>query len=145
MTLSLIFCPVDFSAATASLVAYAAVLAAGAKAELRLLHVLMPQPALATAETTTDLAVAAHMAHHRAAAEQAGAHVTTTVLRGDAATEIVEAARRHAADLIVIGAHGQTALTRFLMGSTAEAVVRTAPCATLLVNSQSPGEYRKSA
>ncbi|PJJ48582.1 universal stress protein [Hymenobacter chitinivorans] len=142
MTLSLIFCPIDFSVATASLVAYAATLAAGAKAELRLLHVL-PQPALAT--DSTDLALAAQMAHHRAAAEQLGAQVTTSVLRGEAAPEIVAAARRHAADLIVIGAHGQTGLTRFLMGSTAEAVVRTAPCATLLVNTQSSGEYRKSA
>lgn len=143
MTLSLIFCPIDFSVATASLVAYAATLAAGAKAELRLLHVLLPQPALAT--DSTDLALATQMAHHRAAAEQLGAQVTTSVLRGDAATEIVEAARRHTADLIVIGAHGQTGLTRFLMGGTAEAVVRTAPCATLLVNTQSSGEYRKSA
>ncbi|MCB2409277.1 universal stress protein [Hymenobacter lucidus] len=143
MTLSLIFCPIDFSVATASLVAYAATLAAGAKAELRLLHVLLPQPALADGKA--DLALAAQMAQHRAAAEQVGARVTTSVLRGDAAQEIVAAARRHAADLIVIGAHGQTGLTRFLMGSTAEAVVRTAPCATLLVNSQSPGEYRKSA
>ncbi|WP_167856452.1 universal stress protein [Hymenobacter metallicola] len=143
MTLSLIFCPIDFSVATASLVAYAATLAAGAKAELRLLHVLTPQPALAT--DTEDMALASQLAHHRAAAEQAGAHVTTSILRGEAATEIVAAARRHAADLIVIGAHGQTGLTRFLMGSTAEAVVRTAPCATLLVNSQASAEYRKSA
>ncbi|MCB2378666.1 universal stress protein [Hymenobacter sp. BT635] len=143
MHLSLIFCPIDFSVATASLVAYAAALAAGAKAELRLLHVLKPQPVLAT--DTPDVALAAHLAHYRAAAEQAGARVTTSVLRGEAAPEIVAAARRHAADLIVIGAHGQTALTRFLMGSTAEAVVRTAPCATLLVNAQNPGEYRKSA
>ena len=143
MTLSLIFCPIDFSAATASLVAYAATLAAGAGAELRLLHVLLPQPALAN--DAADLALAAQLAQHRAAAEQVGARVTTSVLRGEAASEIVAAARRHAADLIVIGAHGQTGLTRFLMGSTAEAVVRTAPCATLLVNSQSPGQYRQSA
>lgn len=143
MTLSLIFCPIDFSVATASLVAYAATLAAGAKAELRLLHVLTPQPALAT--ENTDLALATQMAQCRVAAEKAGAQVSTSVLRGEAATEIVAAARRQAADLIVIGAHGQTGLTRFLMGSTAEAVVRTAPCATLLVNAQSPGEYRKSA
>ncbi|TGE19718.1 universal stress protein [Hymenobacter elongatus] len=143
MTLSLIFCPVDFSAATVAVVAYAAVLAAGAKAELRLVHVLTPQPARRADHA--ELAATAQLAPHRVAAEQAGARVTTSVLRGDTAAEIVAAARRQAADLIVIGAHGQTGLSRFLMGGTAEAVVRTAPCATLLVTAHSTDLNQKSA
>ncbi|SDY39305.1 universal stress protein [Hymenobacter psychrophilus] len=123
-----ILCPIDFSAVTEQLVAYAAALAAGTGGELRLLHVLD-----ATAAPLPDLQVAHALARHREAALQAGARVTTAVAQGEAANEIVADARLHPADMIVIGAHGQTGLTRFLMGSTAETVVRTATCATLLV------------
>lgn len=129
MHLSTILCPLDFSAATSELVAYAAALAVATGAELRLLHV-SEQP-----ETDSP----ARLAEQRAAAESAGVmHVSTSVLRGEAAPEIVAEARRRHADLIVIGAHGQTGLTRFLMGNTAEEVVRTARCATMLVRAPSP-------
>ncbi|UOQ75620.1 universal stress protein [Hymenobacter sp. 5516J-16] len=139
-----ILCPVDFSAATAAVVKYSAALAAGTGAELRLLHVLEPQPS-PTAGGGHDVALARQLALCREAAQAAGAQVTTVVLRGEAAREIVEEARRHPADIIVIGAHGQTGLTRFLMGSTAETVVRTASCVTLLVKPGCPTAYRQSA
>lgn len=126
---------------------YATTLAAATGAELRLLHVLEAQPQLpATAPAgPIDLVIARQLAHYRLVAEQAGVTVSTAVLQGDAATEIVAEAQRHPADLIVIGAHGQTGLSRFLMGSTAEAVVRTATCATLLVKNCPANEYRQSA
>ena len=127
MTLSTILCPLDFSAASAALVAYAAALAVGSGAELRLLYVqepAVPVPARVEAQLTA----------HRAAAEAAGAsRVFTTTAHGEAAPTILAEAQRYHADLIVIGAHGQTGLSRFLMGNTAELVVRTAPCPTLLV------------
>ncbi len=127
-----ILCPVDFSAHSAALVALAAGLAAGEGAELRLLHVCEPPETGAAAVAPADCA--AHLARLQAAAGAAGAaHVTTGVLRGEAAATIVAEARHRRADLIVIGAHGQTGLSRFLMGNTAEAVLRTAPCPTLLV------------
>jgi nucleotide-binding universal stress UspA family protein len=52
---------------------------------------------------------------------------------GDAATTIVDTARNKACDLIVMGTHGWGGLTRLLMGSVAEAVVRRAPCPVLTV------------
>jgi nucleotide-binding universal stress UspA family protein len=55
------------------------------------------------------------------------------LLSGDPATAIVEAAAEEKADLIVIGTHGRTGLTRLLMGSVAEAVVRRATCPVLTV------------
>lgn len=128
-----ILCPLDFSAATPAVVAYAAALSVGLGAELRLLHV--QEPAGNWPPSSALLAeVPAALAAQQAAAEAAGARqVSTGVLRGEAAPEIVAEARRRRADLIVIGAHGQTGLSRFLMGNTAEVVVRTAPCTTLLV------------
>ena len=127
MTLTTILCPLDFSAASTALVAYAAALAVGTGAELRLLYVQEPAT-LATAGIEAELRV------HRAAAEAAGANrVVPHTLQGEAAPQIVAEARRQRADLIVIGAHGRTGLSRFLMGNTAEVVVRTAPCPTMLV------------
>ena len=54
------------------------------------------------------------------------------------ALEIVEYATDIRADLIVIGTHGRTGVSRFLMGSVAEHVVRTAPCPVLVVR---PSEH----
>ena len=126
-----ILCPVDFSAGSAALVAVAAALAAGGGSELRLLHVCEP-PEAGAAATPADCAVL--LAGLRAAAGAAGAaHVSTGVLRGEAAPTIVAEAARRRAGLIVLGAHGQTGLSRFLMGNTAEVVLRTAACPTLLV------------
>lgn len=59
--------------------------------------------------------------------------VVTAVESGIAAVEIVRYAAAHAIDLIVLGTHGRTGMTRALIGSVAERVVRTAPCPVLTV------------
>jgi nucleotide-binding universal stress UspA family protein len=51
---------------------------------------------------------------------------------GDPASEIVRIAEDDAAEMIVLGTHGRTGVTRLLMGSVAEAVVRRAPCPVLV-------------
>jgi nucleotide-binding universal stress UspA family protein len=60
------------------------------------------------------------------------------VCRGDAATEIVALARDVKADLIVMGTHGRTGLSRLALGSVAEAVLRRAQCPVLTVKSSIP-------
>ena len=47
---------------------------------------------------------------------------------GDPAAEIVRVADEEGVDLIVMSTHGRTGLTRMLMGSVAELVVRRASC-----------------
>lgn len=47
--------------------------------------------------------------------------------------EIIRAAKEIPADLIVLGSHGLSGLAETLFGSTAEKVVRKAPCAVLVV------------
>jgi len=49
------------------------------------------------------------------------------------ATQIVNYARRHGTGLIVLGTHGRTGVSRALLGSVAEAVMRRAPCRVLTV------------
>jgi hypothetical protein len=58
---------------------------------------------------------------------------------GDAANEIARYAREHGVDLIVIGTHGRTGMSRALLGSVAERVIRTAPCPVLVVPASASG------
>ena len=55
------------------------------------------------------------------------------VVRGSPAKTIASQARERGADLIVVGTHGRTGLARMLLGSTAEALLRQAPCQVLVV------------
>ena len=55
------------------------------------------------------------------------------LLEGIAAEEIVRAARRRHADLIVIGTQGRSGLTRLLVGSVASRVIARATCPVMTV------------
>ena len=55
------------------------------------------------------------------------------VLQGAPFEEITLYAREHDVDLIVMATHGRTGLSHLLVGSTAERVVRHAPCPVLTV------------
>ncbi len=55
------------------------------------------------------------------------------LIEGDPAGVIVNVAAETKADLIVMGTHGRTGFTRFIMGSVAEEVLREAPCPVLTV------------
>jgi nucleotide-binding universal stress UspA family protein len=57
---------------------------------------------------------------------------------GDPVQEILRVAGECNADLLVMGTHGRTGLTRLLMGSVAEQVVRRAPCPVLTVTTPFP-------
>ena len=61
------------------------------------------------------------------------------------ARAILRAARKAKADLIVIGTHGRRGLSRVLMGSDAEQVVREATMPVLLVRSAERAKRRTTA
>jgi universal stress protein A len=69
------------------------------------------------------------------AAAKAGPDVPVTIAgtRGDPAEEILGYAGRHTIDVIVVGTHGRTGVSRVLLGSVAERVVRGARCPVLVV------------
>lgn len=54
---------------------------------------------------------------------------------GKAFYEIIQYAREEKMDLIIIATHGHTGIEHALFGSTAEKVVRKAPCPVLVVRS----------
>jgi nucleotide-binding universal stress UspA family protein len=68
-------------------------------------------------------------------ADEFGARVpvVTAVETGSPAAQVVQYAGQHRIDLIVLGTHGRTGVTRALLGSVAERVIRTAPCPVLTV------------
>ena len=74
------------------------------------------------------------------------AAVTSSVRTGNPFHEITTAAREDATDLVVIATHGYTGAKRVVLGSTAERVVRHAPCPVLTVpTSSTPGRAGKAA
>jgi nucleotide-binding universal stress UspA family protein len=62
-----------------------------------------------------------------------GKPVKKVVVVGKAFAEIIHYAREQNIDLIVLGAHGHSALASMLLGNVAEKVVRKAPCPVLTV------------
>jgi nucleotide-binding universal stress UspA family protein len=54
---------------------------------------------------------------------------------GDPVEAILRVAEEIGADLIVMGTHGRTGLSRLFMGSVAEQVLRRAPCPVLTLKS----------
>lgn len=59
--------------------------------------------------------------------------VTTTIIGGATARELVQIATDWQADLIVVGSHGRGFWQRMLVGSTTDTLVHHAPCSVLVV------------
>ena len=71
-----------------------------------------------------------------AAAEKlvrAGHERSTDILVGFPRKAVVQYAKEWGADFVMVGSHGERALSRFLFGSVAQAVLRTAPCSVEVV------------
>jgi nucleotide-binding universal stress UspA family protein len=66
-------------------------------------------------------------------AKMAGVRASGLILEGDPAAQTVRAVRSTRADLLVVGTHGRTGLTRFFVGSVASRLVATASCPVVTV------------
>jgi nucleotide-binding universal stress UspA family protein len=79
-------------------------------------------------------------------AERRGIVVKTRVATGIPSEEVIVAARAEDSDLIVVGTRGKTGLAHVLLGSTAERVIRGAPCPVLTVRmEQADAEQKEGA
>jgi nucleotide-binding universal stress UspA family protein len=81
------------------------------------------------------------LAKARHAAEEAGVHresLLREVTNERVAEVIVDQARQHGCDLIVMGTHGRRGFNRIAMGSEAEQVARSSTVPVLLVRQQEP-------
>jgi nucleotide-binding universal stress UspA family protein len=131
----------DFSGQSLPAVRYALALGGTIGASVTLLHVvelassLSGMEAVVLARTDSEVAALARTQLETLAQRESkdDGKVTTVVRMGKPFHEISLAAGERAADLIVIATHGHTGLKRVWLGSTAERVVRHAPCPVLTV------------
>ena len=138
-----ILVPIDFSAPSQQALKYALRFAKEFHAEVTLLHVV-EKTAVGSgfadvpsrfAYSNEELSNAEKNLGALSASSQVAGSPTigSTVRTGLPAHEIVEAAKEFDTDLIVIATHGYTGWKHFCIGSTAERVVRTAPCPVFVV------------
>jgi len=113
-------------------------------ATIHLLSVINPMEAGYSAETALPSAAEEWYESAKAAAEdrfeeaaelaaEHGISVDTTVEVGRPSRVIVEYAEESGVDLIVMGSHGRKGVSRILLGSVAEAVVRNSPVPVTVV------------
>lgn len=137
-----ILVPVDFSKPSEKALRYAVSFARQFDAKVSLLHVCpLPYypnepgyiPASFPVDDSSQKAMAARLATDARRLVPPGILDRTEVRIGSAYDQICATARKLRADLIIISTHGYTGLKHALLGSTAERVVRHAPCPVLVV------------
>lgn len=129
----------DFSETAAHALDLAVELARKLDAQLHLLHVLgipdlgVPELGVALTSVTMDSMVASAQKQLDALTAARPAVKIEALLRtGDARTEILRVATQVGAELIVLGTHGRRGLSRALLGSVAEYVLRHGHCPVLI-------------
>jgi nucleotide-binding universal stress UspA family protein len=122
---------------------YACSLACSWRASLTVLSVAEFQPGLnpdypVNQQYLADLLkqASSQVVDLKARAERRGIAITTRVATGIPSEEVITAARAEDSDLIVVGTRGKTGLAHILLGSTAERVIRGAPCPVLTVRTE---------
>ena len=136
--------PSDFSPAARRAFKKAVDLAKTTRAELLVVHVLPVLPLIPDAyiaATTYDELLRGQRAGAKkqldrlvASAKAAGARATGVLLDfGVPAERIVRLAKSRHVDVIVMGTHGRTGVTRALLGSVAARVVTIAACPVMTV------------
>jgi len=135
-----ILVPLDFSPMSLKSLQYAIPFAQFFGARLTLLYVIepltyvpelpygIPLPPDPTAEMDSELQ------RIRQTMIPAEIGVDTVVCEDFASEGVIDVAREVNADLIITTTHGRTGLSHLLMGSTAEKIVRKAPCPVLVLS-----------
>lgn len=137
-----ILVPVDLHDSADPVLAWAVLLARTLGSRITVLHANesfdgMRRHALAQTDLESWRTAYNQWAHETVAALVArqceGLAVATVLAEGRAYEAIIDAAAKDSAKLVVMGTHGQPWYRRMLLGSTAEAFLRTAPCPVLIV------------
>lgn len=143
MNVKKILFPTDFSDGSDNALPYAADMAKHYGAKLYLLHVIqdiakaagwhVPHVSLDGLYRDIEKNAAKEMDRYGLEEFRGFKDIERIVVKGTPYEEILKFARENKADLIVIGTHGRKGLDRVIFGSTAEKVVRDAPCPVLSV------------
>jgi nucleotide-binding universal stress UspA family protein len=133
--------PIDFSDFSKSALKYAVNFVKKFNADLILVYVMEPiiyppdfsmgQIAVPSIDLEMDKRASDELAKLANKEIPAEMKVSKIVKTGKPFIEIIETAREEDVDLIIIATHGHTGVEHILFGSTAEKVVRKAPCPVL--------------
>jgi nucleotide-binding universal stress UspA family protein len=139
MNIKTILHPTDFSAASRHAMELAFSLARDRGARVVLLNVVEPpfyggEPLMPIA-TLPDLRAEAENWFATLPEPRGDIEMKQVLAEGDPVREILRVAAEEQADFIVLGTHGRTGLSRLLMGSVAENVIRKAMCPVIAVKS----------
>jgi nucleotide-binding universal stress UspA family protein len=148
MKIETILCPTDFSEPAEKALDMARAMALRFDARLLVLHVNEPMPLLASPHVGGAVTHFDVPAYQEARMQQAEQHLReiadkhgnpdlrleTSLKEGIPADVIHDMAEQEKVDMIVIATSGRSAFRRFLFGSVAERVIRSAPCPVLSVN-----------
>lgn len=146
MKIKRIVVPVDFSVSSTKALEFAADLAKPVDAELIVVFAVEPVlyvlpayggvPSGPTQQVAIDQRRAAErdLARIERRLSRRGIRVRTAIQTGMPPRVIVESAKRTKANLIVMATHGRTGVSRLIMGSVAERVVRSAACPVLTLH-----------
>jgi nucleotide-binding universal stress UspA family protein len=135
----------DFSPASRAAFKKAVELARALRAELVVTHALVPIVPVtglynrvdwAAVEKAAGDAAQVELERLASAVRKARVRVATVLTRGYAADAIVRTAKARKADLIVMGTHGRTGLSRLVMGSVATRVMTGASCPVMTVRAR---------
>lgn len=136
-----ILVPVDFSDYSKAALKYAVNFSKMFKAELILIYVIEPvvyppdfsmgQIAIPSVTTEFDERAKEELTNLAKSEIPADIKVKTILKTGKPFVEIIDTATEVDADLIIIATHGHSGVEHILFGSTAEKVVRKAPCPVL--------------
>ncbi len=135
-----ILCPVDFSAPSRNALRYANEFAKAMNAKITVMHVIQPQPITADINVPyippeVDLEKNARddLDHIIKETVHEGVVVEKVIAFGLPSDCITAQAKQENVDVIILGTHGRSGISRLLMGSTAENVIRHATCPVLVV------------
>ncbi len=136
--------PTDFSPPSYGALKAAEELAQHFSAELVVLHVVPPIPAIPTGGSLEGIFSPSYPLEMESQAREALRKVVernisgktkteALVVHGNVGGEIVNVAEKENVDVIVMATHGTTGWQRFVFGSVAEKVIRMAPCPVLSI------------
>jgi universal stress protein A len=130
-----ILAPTDFSDLSARGVRYACQLAKEVGAEIIVLDVIVldESNAISKREREQHKKRLNEFIAEKIADAGAGLTIRQVVDAGQAFGAIVDCAEKEGVDLIVMSSHGRSGLSRMLIGSVTDKVLRGAPCPVLVV------------
>ena len=141
LSIKKVLVPIDFSDYSKSALKYAVNFAKSFGADMTLIYVVEPiiyppdfsmgQIAIPTISTEWDDRAREELEKLAKSEIPAEVKVKTIIKTGKPFVEIIETAAEEDIDIIIIATHGHSAVEHILFGSTAEKVVRKAPCPVL--------------